>query len=60
MLDRLRLVARVPGGVLVLPAIARFRGVTVSVRERDPEIDLFPETTPPTAPAPDTTPTEIS
>ncbi|MBS9372220.1 TIGR02678 family protein [Rhodococcus sp. B50] len=60
MLDRLRLVARVPGGVLALPALARFRGVTVSVRERDPEIDLFPETTPETVPDPDTTPTEIS
>ena len=58
MLDTLRLVARVPGGVLALPALARFRGVTVSVRTRDPEIDLFPA--PPTVPDPDTEPTEIS
>lgn len=37
-----RLVARVPGGVLALPALARFRGVTVSVRRRDPHLELFP------------------
>ncbi|MEU5844363.1 TIGR02678 family protein [Rhodococcus sp. NPDC047139] len=60
MLDKLRLVARVPGGVLALPALARFRGVTVSVRKRDPEIDLFPGTTPPPTPDTHTKPTEIS
>lgn len=38
-----RLVARVPGGVLALPALARFRGVTVSVRRRDPHLELFPQ-----------------
>ncbi|MFD6674329.1 DUF2398 family protein [Rhodococcus zopfii] len=42
LLEKLRLVVRVPGGVLVLPALARFRGVTVTVRERDPQIDLYP------------------
>lgn len=60
LLDRLRLVARVPGGVLALPALARFRGATVSVRRRDPEIELFPESAPPTCSDPDTTSTEIS
>ncbi|WP_068165562.1 TIGR02678 family protein [Rhodococcus phenolicus] len=42
LLEKLRLVVRVPGGVLALPALARFRGVTVTVRERDPQIDLYP------------------
>lgn len=43
LLVKLDLVARVPGGVLALPAAARFRGATVSVRKRDPRIDLFPD-----------------
>lgn len=43
LLEKLRLVVRVPGGVLALPALARFRGVTVSIRDRDPQIDLFPD-----------------
>ncbi|MEE2034848.1 TIGR02678 family protein [Rhodococcus chondri] len=43
LLEKLRLVVRVPGGVLALPALARFRGVTVRVRDRDPQIDLFPD-----------------
>lgn len=60
LLDKLRLVARVPGGALALPALARFRGVTVSVRERDPEIDLFPPATSSPTDDHDTTPTEIS
>ena len=42
LLEKLRLVVRVPGGVLALPALARYRGVTVTVRERDPRIDLYP------------------
>ena len=41
LLDRLSLVAVAPGGVLVLPALARYRGVVVTVRDRAPEIDLF-------------------
>ena len=45
LLAKLELVARVPGGVLALPAAARFRGATVSVRKRDPQIDLFPDET---------------
>jgi uncharacterized protein (TIGR02678 family) len=42
LLDRLSLVAAVPGGILVLPALARYRGVVVNIRDRTPEIDLFP------------------
>lgn len=41
LLDRLSLVSVVPGGVLVLPALARYRGVVVNIRDRTPEIDLF-------------------
>ncbi|OAK54227.1 TIGR02678 family protein [Rhodococcoides kyotonense] len=41
MLDRLRLVRSVSGGVLVLPAIARYRDVMVNVRERTPQDSLF-------------------
>lgn len=52
MLADLRLVVRVPGGVLALPAVARFRGVTVSIRERDPE--LFADTGIPAGSVPDT------
>jgi len=59
LLDRLRLVARVPGGVLALPAIARYRGATVSVREKDPQIDLLPDTPAPAAAAgPQSDPTD--
>lgn len=43
VLERQRLVARVPGGVLALPALARFRGVVVTVRERDPRLALAGE-----------------
>ena len=45
LLAKLGLLARIPGGVLALPALARFRGATVSVRKRDPQIDLFPDET---------------
>ncbi|MFE7420548.1 DUF2398 family protein [Rhodococcus sp. NPDC057529] len=41
LLERLRLIAAVPGGVLALPALARYRGVVVTIRDRAPEIDLF-------------------
>ncbi|MFZ2527168.1 MAG: TIGR02678 family protein [Rhodococcus sp. (in: high G+C Gram-positive bacteria)] len=58
MLDSLRLVQRVPGGVLAFPALARFRGATVSIRARDPE--LFTDTGTPTVLSPDSTPTELS
>lgn len=44
LLERLDLVTSVPGGILVLPALARYRGVTVTIRERTPEIDLFQST----------------
>ncbi|MGC0364181.1 uncharacterized protein (TIGR02678 family) [Rhodococcus sp. 27YEA15] len=40
LLERLRLTHAVPGGVLVLPVLARYRDVVVSVRERDPHIDF--------------------
>lgn len=43
MLDRLRLVHRVDGGVLALPVIARYRGVVVNVRARSDEPALFGE-----------------
>ncbi|TCN43402.1 uncharacterized protein (TIGR02678 family) [Rhodococcus sp. SMB37] len=49
-LAQMRLVVRAPGGILALPALARFRGVTVSVRKRDPEIDLFLDSSPPDGP----------
>ncbi|MEE2056004.1 TIGR02678 family protein [Rhodococcus artemisiae] len=51
-LEQMRLVVRTPGGVLALPALARFRGVTVSVRKRDPEIELFPDLSLPDDPPP--------
>ncbi|MDV6303399.1 MULTISPECIES: TIGR02678 family protein [Rhodococcus] len=41
MLHRLRLVHSVSGGVLVLPVIARYRDVMVSVRDRTPQDSLF-------------------
>lgn len=40
LLQRLRLTHAVPGGVLVLPVLARYRDVVVNVRERDPLIDF--------------------
>ena len=40
LLQRLRLTHAVDGGVLVLPVLARYRDVVVSVRERDPQIDF--------------------
>lgn len=45
MLDRLRLIHRISGGVLILPAIARYRDVMVSVKDRAPQNSLFDETT---------------
>ncbi|MDV6229598.1 DUF2398 family protein [Rhodococcus cercidiphylli] len=41
MLHRLRLIHSVSGGVLVLPVIARYRDVMVSVRDRTPQDSLF-------------------
>ncbi|MFY2790865.1 DUF2398 family protein [Rhodococcus sp. MALMAid1271] len=41
LLHRLRLVHSVSGGVLVLPVIARYRDVMVSVRDRTPQDSLF-------------------
>ncbi|WP_430332459.1 TIGR02678 family protein [Rhodococcus sp. ACT016] len=46
LLDRLDLVRRVDDGVLVLPAIARFRGVVVNIRDRTAQSDLFHEPVP--------------
>lgn len=40
LLQRLSLTHAVPGGILILPALARYRDVVVSVRERDPIIDF--------------------
>ncbi|MBF6423393.1 TIGR02678 family protein [Nocardia cyriacigeorgica] len=34
LLERLRLIVRVPGGLLVLPALARYRGAVVTVRAK--------------------------
>ncbi|OZC66644.1 TIGR02678 family protein [Rhodococcus sp. 06-462-5] len=41
LLHRLRLIHSVSGGVLVLPVIARYRDVMVSVRDRTPQDSLF-------------------
>ena len=41
LLHRLRLIHSVSGGVLVLPVIARYRDVMVSVRDRIPQDSLF-------------------
>ena len=41
LLERLRLVARVDGGVVALPAIARYGGVVATVREREAVPTLF-------------------
>ncbi|WP_072801832.1 DUF2398 family protein [Rhodococcoides yunnanense] len=41
LLHRLRLVHSISGGVLVLPVIARYRDVMVSVRDRAPQDSLF-------------------
>ena len=42
LLERLRLVATVDGGVVALPAIARYSGVVATVREREAVPGLFP------------------
>ena len=51
VLDRLRLVHPVPGGLLALPALARYRGVVVGIRSRTADPALFepppPEPIPP-------------
>lgn len=44
MLHRLRLVHIVSGGIIVLPVIARYRDVMVSVRDRTPQNSLFDST----------------
>ncbi|MDJ0394965.1 DUF2398 family protein [Rhodococcus sp. G-MC3] len=44
MLDRFRLIQSISGGVLVLPAIARYRDVMVSVKDRAPQTSLFDDT----------------
>lgn len=41
MLHRLRLVHIMSGGIIVLPVIARYRDVMVSVRDRTPQDSLF-------------------
>lgn len=41
MLHRLRLVHIMSGGILVLPVIARYRDVVISVRDRVPQDSLF-------------------
>ncbi|KAA0023631.1 TIGR02678 family protein [Antrihabitans cavernicola] len=41
MLQRLRLVQGADGGLLALPALARYRGVVVNVRSRPPDPSLF-------------------
>jgi len=41
LLERLTLIAPVDGGVAALPALARYRGVVVTVRERSAAPDLF-------------------
>ncbi|WP_420879579.1 TIGR02678 family protein [Rhodococcus sp. (in: high G+C Gram-positive bacteria)] len=46
LLDRLRLIHSVDGGVLVLPPIARFRGVVVNIRDRTAQSELFHEPVP--------------
>ncbi|MFF0813731.1 TIGR02678 family protein [Rhodococcus sp. NPDC003318] len=53
LLDGQRLLRRTDGGVLVLPALARYRGVVVTVRERAPEPDLLshPDTPSPAVPS---------
>ena len=43
LLDKLRLVHAVDGGVLALPALARYRGAVVTVRSRVSEPALFEE-----------------
>ncbi|MFC7450422.1 TIGR02678 family protein [Rhodococcus daqingensis] len=53
LLDKQRLVRLTPGGVLVLPALARYRGVVVSIRDRASQPELFTE-------GPDPTPQPLS
>ncbi|PTR27572.1 uncharacterized protein (TIGR02678 family) [Rhodococcus sp. OK519] len=46
LLDRLQLIRIVDGGILVLPPIARFRGVVVNIRDRTAQSELFHEPVP--------------
>ncbi|RDI19951.1 uncharacterized protein (TIGR02678 family) [Rhodococcus sp. AG1013] len=46
LLHRLQLIRVVDGGVLVLPTIARFRGVVVSIRDRTAQSELFDDPVP--------------
>lgn len=41
MLERLRLVRTIDGGLVALPALSRYRGVVVNVRSREATPDLF-------------------
>ncbi|CAM2877291.1 TIGR02678 family protein [Prescottella defluvii] len=41
LLERLQLIRPVDGGFLVMPPIARFRGVVVTIRERTAQSELF-------------------
>ncbi|MFD4293151.1 TIGR02678 family protein [Rhodococcus sp. NPDC058532] len=50
LLDGQRLLRRIDGGVLALPALARYRGVVVTIRERAPEPDLLSVGATPTDP----------
>lgn len=60
LLHRLRLIHSVSGGVLVLPVIARYRDVMVSVRDRTPQDSLFgTEQAPSTDQADSTDPSEV-
>ncbi|MDV8076948.1 DUF2398 family protein [Rhodococcus sp. NPDC079359] len=60
MLHRLRLIHSVSGGVLVLPVIARYRDVMVSVRDRTPQDSLFgTEQSPSTDQSSSTDPSEV-
>ncbi|OZF43218.1 TIGR02678 family protein [Rhodococcus sp. 14-1411-2a] len=60
MLHRLRLIHSVSGGVLVLPVIARYRDLMVSVRDRTPQDSLFgTEQSPSTDQSSSTDPSEV-
>lgn len=56
-LERFDLVVRVPGGLLVRPTLARYRGVVVTVRDRAASV-LFSTGLPEHEPSPDNEPTD--